>query len=147
MAASSSILPVASSVEHAAFAVFKSETSTDYKAKMRSLFQNLKNKSNPSLRKRVLNGDITPDVFVRMTAEELKSPERSAEDEAIKKENMDKAMVAKAERSISASLQCGKCQQRKVSYSQAQTRSADVSLLSHQVPMDVMLTLNFHRNP
>jgi len=62
---------------------------------------------------------------VRMTLEELKSPERRAEDKQMQKENMDKAMVAQAEVSISDSLQCGKCKQRKVSYSQAQTRSAD----------------------
>lgn len=60
-----------------------------------------------------------------MTHEELKSAERRAEDEKIQKENMDMAMVAQAERSISSSLQCSKCGQRKVSYSQAQTRSAD----------------------
>ena len=41
------------------------------------------------------------------------------------KENMDKAMVAQAERSISTSLQCSKCGQRKVTYTEAQTRSAD----------------------
>ena len=92
---------------------------------MRSLYQNLKNKSNPGLRKRVLSGEISPERFVVMTHEELKSAERRAEDEKIQKENMDMAMVAQAERSISSSLQCGKCGQRKVSYSQAQTRSAD----------------------
>ncbi|CAD0091713.1 unnamed protein product [Aureobasidium mustum] len=58
---------------------------------------------NPKLRSQVLSGFIKPDRF----------------------ENMDKAMVAQAERSISASLTCGKCGQKKVSYSQAQTRSAD----------------------
>lgn len=92
---------------------------------MRSLYQNLKNKSNPSLRKRVLSGEVTPERFVVMTHEELKSAERRAEDAKIQKENMDMAMVAQAERSVSTSLQCGKCGQRKVSYSQAQTRSAD----------------------
>lgn len=92
---------------------------------MRSLYQNLKNKSNLALRKRVLSGEISPERFVVMTHEELKSAERRAEDEKFQKENMDMAMVAKAERSVSTSLQCGKCGQRKVSYSQAQTRSAD----------------------
>ncbi len=112
-------------VERAAFTEFGPEIQEAYKSKMRSLYQNLKNKSNPGLRKRVLSGEISPERFVVMTHEELKSAERRAEDEKIQKENMDMAMVAQAERSISSSLQCGKCGQRKVSYSQAQTRSAD----------------------
>jgi len=60
-----------------------------------------------------------------MSGEELKSKERREEDRQIQKENMDKAMVAQVEKSISSSLTCGKCGQKKVSYSQAQTRSAD----------------------
>jgi len=118
-------LSQAKAVEAAAFELLKPETSEEYKTKMRSLFQNLKSKSNPQLRHRVLTGEVTPERFVRMTLEELKSPERRAEDKQMQKENMDKAMVAQAEVSISDSLQCGKCKQRKVSYSQAQTRSAD----------------------
>lgn len=119
------ILNCAASIEHAAFAALGPETNESYKAKMRSLFQNLKNKSNPTLRVRVLNGDITPERFITMTHEELKSAERRAEDEKLASENMREAMVPQAERSISTSLQCSKCGQRKVSYSQAQTRSAD----------------------
>jgi transcription elongation factor S-II len=85
----------------------------------------LKNKSNPQLRARVLSGEIPPSRFVVMTHDELKSAERKAEDEKLMKENMDKAMVAQEERSISSQLRCGKCGQKKVSYTQAQTRSAD----------------------
>jgi transcription elongation factor S-II len=60
-----------------------------------------------------------------MTHEELKSEERKAEDQKLMKENMDKAMVAQEEKSVSTALTCGKCGQKKVSYTQAQTRSAD----------------------
>jgi transcription elongation factor S-II len=92
---------------------------------VRSLYQNLKAKTSASLRERVASGRIQPDVLVRMTHAELRSAERRAEDEQIMKENMDAAMVAQAEKSVSSHLQCGKCGQRKVSYTQAQTRSAD----------------------
>lgn len=122
---SSTILKCAAEVERAAFAEFGPEIGEAYRTKLRSLYQNLKNKSNPGLRKRVLSGEIAPERFVTMSHEELKSAERRAEDEKIQKENMDMAMVAQAEKSISSSLQCGKCGQRMVSYSQAQTRSAD----------------------
>lgn len=119
------VLRIARDVELAAYNTYQSETSDQYKTKMRSLYQNLKNKSNPQLRRRVLSGEITPKRFVIMTHEELKSAERRAEDARLEKENMNQAMVAQVEKSISASLTCGKCRQKKVSYSQAQTRSAD----------------------
>ena len=122
------VLRVARAVEQAAFAAYKPETSDTYKAKIRSLYQNLKNRSNPGLRLRVLSGEVTPDYFVVMSHEELKSAERRAEDARLQKENMDKAMVAQEEKSISASLECSRCRQKKVSYSQAQTRSADEPL-------------------
>lgn len=96
-----------------------------YKAKIRSLFSNLKNKSSVNLRKMVQSGQIAPKRFATMTAEEMKSDERKAADEKLEKENMNNAMVAQVEKSISKEFQCGKCRQRMVSYSQAQTRSAD----------------------
>ncbi|EYE96065.1 transcription elongation factor DST1 [Aspergillus ruber CBS 135680] len=119
------VLQKASAVEASAYNSLGPETKEQYRTKIRSLYQNLKNKSNPSLRVRVLNGDVTPDQFVTMSHEELRSAEQREKDARIKKENMDKAMVAQAERSISTSLQCGKCGQRKVTYTEAQTRSAD----------------------
>lgn len=119
------VVAKAVAVEAATFAELGPETKDQYKQKVRSLFQNLKNKSNPQLRARVLSNEITPAEFVQMTYDQLKSAERREADRKIEKENMDKAMVAQAERSISTSLQCGKCGQRKVTYTEAQTRSAD----------------------
>ena len=72
-----------------------------------------------------MSGAITPARFVVMSHEEMRSDERKAEDERIAKENMDKAMVAKEVKVYSASLTCSRCKEKKVSYSQAQTRSAD----------------------
>jgi transcription elongation factor S-II len=92
---------------------------------MRSLFQNLKNKSNPQLRKDVLSGAIPPKRFVVLSHDEMKSDSRRAEDEKLEKENMNQAMVAQVEKSVSREFQCGKCKAKMVSYSQAQTRSAD----------------------
>ncbi|PLN82493.1 transcription factor S-II, central domain-domain-containing protein [Aspergillus taichungensis] len=119
------VLSKASAVEAAAYSAFGPETKEGYRTKIRSLFQNLKNKSNPKLRVRVLSSEFTPEDFVKMSHEELRSAEQREQDRKIQKENMDKAMVAQAERSISTSLQCGKCGQRKVTYTEAQTRSAD----------------------
>lgn len=122
------ILELAKQIESAALnlpAAKGSSNSPIYKDKIRSLYQNLKNKSNPKLRQRIVGGEIAPERFVNMTHEEMKSKEQREEDRKIAKENMDKAMVAQEEKSVSTSLECGKCHQKKVSYSQAQTRSAD----------------------
>ena len=48
---------------------------------------------------------------------------------------MNKAQVAQPERSISDALTCGKCGQKNVSYSQAQTRSADEPMTTFCVCM------------
>ncbi|KAF2155822.1 transcription elongation factor S-II family protein [Myriangium duriaei CBS 260.36] len=123
--ASEDIFKVARNVELAAYDKYQPETSSEYKTRLRSLFQNLKNKSNPGLRADVFSGAIEPARFVVMTHEELKSDKMKAVDQKLEKENLHKAMVAQEEKSISTSLTCGKCGQKKVSYSQAQTRSAD----------------------
>ncbi|KAH0536759.1 hypothetical protein FGG08_006397 [Glutinoglossum americanum] len=111
-------------IERAAF-VKHGATTPEYKNKLRSLYQNLKHKSNPQLRIRVLSAEISAERLVVMTHKELASPERRAEDEKMQQENMNKAMVAQGEKSVSTALKCPKCGQKKVSYSQAQTRSAD----------------------
>jgi transcription elongation factor S-II len=125
---SSHILDLAKQIESAALSlpnVNSSPASTIYRDKIRSLYQNLKNKSNPQLRTRVLSGEISPSRFVRMTHEELKSKEQREVEKAIQKENMNNAMVAQEEYSVSKTIQCGKCKQYNVKYTQAQTRSAD----------------------
>ncbi|TAQ84734.1 hypothetical protein B7494_g6934 [Chlorociboria aeruginascens] len=118
------IIVKAIDVEKAAYDKYGGET-TEYRSKLRSLFQNLKNVTNRELSPRVLSGEITPEKFVTMSHEELKSAELREVEKKLNKENMSKAQVPMAEKSISDALRCGKCGQKKVSYSQAQTRSAD----------------------
>jgi transcription elongation factor S-II len=120
----SHIIVKAIEVEQAAFDTFKGDNS-EYRGKLRSLFQNLKNISNRELGPKVLSGEILASRFVVMSHEELKSAERRKEDEKLHLDNMKRAQVPMEERSISTSLQCSKCHQKKVSYRQAQTRSAD----------------------
>ncbi|KAH8679936.1 transcription elongation factor S-II [Tricladium varicosporioides] len=121
---STHIIIKAMEVEQAAFDGLKGDT-PEYRAKLRSLFQNLKATTNRELGPRVMSGEIPANKFVNMSHDELKSQQRRKEDEALNKENMKKAQVPMAEKSISDALRCGRCGQKKVSYSQAQTRSAD----------------------
>ncbi|KAF4629615.1 hypothetical protein G7Y89_g8534 [Cudoniella acicularis] len=121
---STHIIIKAMEVEQAAYDAYNGD-SGEYRAKLRSLFQNLKATTNRELGPRVMSGEITAAKFVVMTHDELKSQNRRKEDEKLEKENMLKAQVPMAEKSISDALRCGRCGQKKVSYSQAQTRSAD----------------------
>lgn len=118
------VLARAVAVEEAAFRHYGGETK-DYREKIRSLFQNLKNRTNAELGRKVMSGEVAPERFVTMSYDELKSAEQRRKDEEFEKENMKNAQVPQAEKSISSEFKCSKCQQRKVSYSQAQTRSAD----------------------
>ncbi|KAH8682496.1 transcription elongation factor s-ii [Xylariales sp. PMI_506] len=118
------VLQRAVEVESAAYKHFNG-TTKDYKLKIRSLFQNLKVKTNAELGQSVMSGEITAEKFVRMSSKELMSAEQRKQNAELEKENMKKAQVPMAEKSVSEELQCGNCKQKKVSYSQAQTRSAD----------------------
>lgn len=111
-------------IEAACHSAFNGENN-QYRARLRTLFTCLKRKDNTKLRRQVLVGEIAASRFVVMTDKELASDEQRAKDEELQKENMKKAQVPMAEKSISDALKCGKCGQKKVSYSQAQTRSAD----------------------
>lgn len=95
------ILPVAQSVERAAYDAHGQDTSAAYKAKMRSLFQNLKMKRNDHLRNDVYTGKISAEKFVGMTSDELKSEEKRQEDAAIQEENMKQSQTPQEEKAIS----------------------------------------------
>ena len=119
------ILAKAAEIEAAGFAAIGPESNPAYSAKFRSLFMNLKNKGNKSLREKVLSGDIAPGRFVGMSADELKSKERRDGDEKLKKENLKDAQMPQVEKSISSAIQCKnpKCVGKNtVAYTQAQTR-------------------------
>ena len=118
------VLEKAVACEAAAYDKFGGETA-DYKGKIRSLFQNLKAKTNRELGIKVMSGKISPEQFVTLSSDELKSSELKKVESKLMEENIKNAQVASETRSISAELKCGSCNQRKVAYTQAQTRSAD----------------------
>ncbi|KAF3057076.1 Transcription elongation factor S-II [Daldinia childiae] len=119
-----SVITRAAEVEQAAFKAYKGETK-EYKEKIRSLFQNLKVKTNAELGRNVMSGAIAAERFVVMTSKELMSAQQRKADAELELENMKKAQVPMVEKSISDSLECGNCKKKMVSYTQAQTRSAD----------------------
>ncbi|KAJ6632470.1 transcription elongation factor [Mycena sp. CBHHK59/15] len=118
------ILGKAKAIEAAVYAEIGGVTAP-YPTKMRSLFVNLKDKNNPSLRECVSSGDIPVEKFVKMTSQEMASEERKKADEAIKQQNLHNALGAEEQQAETTAFQCSKCKQRKCRYRQAQTRSAD----------------------
>lgn len=127
-AAPSEILAAAKGVEEAVFIGERGSSTTGYKNKMRSLFTNLKDPRNPSLRQRVVSGEITGKRLYTMTPQELASDDVKKEREEIHKQNLFNAQGAVEKRAITDRFTCSKCKQKKVSYFQMQTRSADEPL-------------------
>jgi len=100
-------------------------TTAEYKNKIRSLFVNLKDKTNPGLRASIVDGSLAPEKFANMTSEQMASAERQAENKKIEEDNLFKSLSAAEKQAETDAFQCLRCKQRKCIYRQAQTRSAD----------------------
>ncbi|PIL34503.1 transcription factor [Ganoderma sinense ZZ0214-1] len=96
-----------------------------YKAKIRSLFVNLKDKNNPGLRENVISGELPVSKLCKMSSTDMASEERKAANAKIAAENLFKTLGAGEQQAETDAFQCGRCKQRKCRYRQQQTRSAD----------------------
>jgi len=102
-----------------------SQTTQPYRAKMRSLYLNLKEKSNPGLRESVVSGEITPQKLCNMSSQDMGSEERKQADLKMKEANFYNALGSEEMGAETDAFQCNRCKQRKTRYRQQQTRSAD----------------------
>lgn len=123
----SEVLKAAKDVEQAVFAAERS-TSSAYRNKMRSLFVNLKDPKNPTLREHVVTGRISGERLRTLKPQEMANDELKKQVEEIEKQNLFNAQSAQEQRSVTDRFTCGKCKEKKVSYYQMQTRSADEPL-------------------
>ncbi|CAG8584290.1 10470_t:CDS:2 [Acaulospora morrowiae] len=121
----STILARATKIEQAVYDQFEGKSDKNYRDKLRSLILNLKDKSNPNLRKRVISGELPIDVFCTMSKEEMISEDRKARNNEIRQANLFKARGAGPTQAETDMFRCGKCNNRKCTYYQMQTRSAD----------------------
>eukprot|EP00216_Chloropicon_sp_CCMP2111_P001683 CAMPEP_0198238046 /NCGR_PEP_ID=MMETSP1446-20131203/3776_1 /TAXON_ID=1461542 ORGANISM="Unidentified sp, Strain CCMP2111" /NCGR_SAMPLE_ID=MMETSP1446 /ASSEMBLY_ACC=CAM_ASM_001112 /LENGTH=302 /DNA_ID=CAMNT_0043920367 /DNA_START=243 /DNA_END=1148 /DNA_ORIENTATION=- len=114
-------------LEHALFNRFceDGQISKDYKTKMRSLTFNLKDKSNPDLRRKVLLGIIPAKEVIELSPHQLASDKRKEDNVEIKKVALFNAEAAAPTVASTDQFRCGKCGKRKCTYYQMQTRSAD----------------------
>lgn len=124
------LLKVAKEIESEVFSSERYDTSsnTKYAQRLRSLTSNLRQKNNPELRSRINNGDLLPKDFIKMSPKEMAPESLKKELEEIKKKNLYNAQGATQERAVTDRFTCGKCKEKKVSYYQLQTRSADEPL-------------------
>jgi len=99
--------------------------SKEYKLKYRSLSFNLKDKTNPDLRRRVLEGDIPCKDIITWSVHQLASDKRKEDNIEIQKQNLLNAQARAPTVSSTDQFKCGKCGKRKCTYYQMQTRSAD----------------------
>lgn len=132
---------VSSAVEDALFRLYGG-TTKDYKTKMRSLHFNLKDPNNKELRAHVLRGDISPDNFVRMTANELASKElaeyrKRKEEEALKMSVLDAEAAAKFSTAAALEVKGEKTEKKKKPREGPEDETAvDVSLVQKPVALE-----------
>ncbi|CAL9754250.1 unnamed protein product [Musa acuminata subsp. burmannicoides] len=95
------------------------------KHKYRSIMFNLKDNNNKDFRRRVLLGHVKPEEIVNMTAEDMASDERKRANKQIKEKALFECERGAAPKATTDQFKCGRCGQRKTTYYQMQTRSAD----------------------
>ncbi|KAG0459459.1 hypothetical protein HPP92_022587 [Vanilla planifolia] len=115
---------VAIIVESAMFEKLGKSNGT-HKVKYRSIMFNLKDAKNTDLRRRVLLGHIVPEKLVSMTAEEMASDERKMANKQIQEKALFECERGAPPKATTDQFKCGRCGQRKCTYYQLQTRSAD----------------------
>lgn len=115
---------LAAIIEDHIFGEFKN-TESKYKNRVRSRVANLRDSKNPKLRENVLMGLIPPDRIASMTAEEMASNEMKELRAKYTKAAIDDHQMAKTGGTETDLFKCGKCGQKKTTYNQVQTRSAD----------------------
>ncbi|GAU89256.1 hypothetical protein RvY_01826 [Ramazzottius varieornatus] len=107
--------------------IFKEFKNVDakYKQRVRSRIMSVQDAKNPKLRENILLGHIAPERLAKMTAEEMASKEMKELRDRLSKEAINDSQLTTAGGTETDLLQCGKCKQRKCTYNQVQTRSAD----------------------
>ncbi|PKI40967.1 hypothetical protein CRG98_038495 [Punica granatum] len=86
---------------------------------------NIKDPNNPDLRRKVLLGQVKPERLISMTPEEMASDQRQREVSQIKEKALFDCERGGPPKATTDQFKCGRCGQRKTTYYQLQTRSAD----------------------
>jgi transcription elongation factor S-II len=127
-------------IENEIFNNFGGQTNAQYRQKFRELAMNLKDKNNPDINENLLYGIWSPAEVVAKPVTELAS---QAMKEERKKERDWHSQEIRSDldknRGMTDMFRCGKCGERKCTYYQKQTRSADE-------PMTTFVNCTVNRN-
>ncbi|CAN6314723.1 unnamed protein product [Urochloa humidicola] len=115
---------VAVTVESALFERLGRSTGA-HKAKYRSIMFNLRADNNTDFRRRVLIGQVRPERLPDVSPEEMASDARKQENQQIQAKALFDCERGGAPKATTDQFKCGRCGQRKTTYYQLQTRSAD----------------------
>uniref|UniRef100_A0A2P2LV99 Transcription elongation factor n=1 Tax=Rhizophora mucronata TaxID=61149 RepID=A0A2P2LV99_RHIMU len=121
---------VAVSVESAMFEKMGRSNGTQ-KFKYRSIMFNIKDPNNPDLRRKVLLGRVKPEQLITMSPEEMASEQRQRENNQIKEKALFDCERGGPAKATTDQFKCGRCGQRKCTYYQMQTRSADEPMTTY----------------
>ncbi|CAG8583757.1 9859_t:CDS:2 [Racocetra persica] len=110
------ILLRAITIEKTVFDQFGRQVIDKYRDKLRGLISNLRDKKNPGLRKRIVDGELQAEAFCTMSKEDMASEEKKARDNEIRQENLFKALGAGPTQAETDMFLCGKCRNRKWKY-------------------------------
>ena len=121
---------VAVAVETAMFEKIKGQNK-----KIRSILFNMSDSKNPDLRRKVLMGEVKPEKLVIMSNTEMASEELQLRIKQIEEKSLEKCLTGRwtsaEEKATTDQFRCGKCGQRKTTYHQLQTRSADEPMTTY----------------
>ncbi|XP_030540380.1 transcription elongation factor TFIIS-like [Rhodamnia argentea] len=102
-----------------------------HKVKYRSIMFNIKDPNNLDFRRKVLLGYINPERLLNMTTEEMASDERQLQNQQIKQKALFECELGAGPKATTDQFKCGRCGQRKCTYYQMQTRSADEPMTTY----------------
>ncbi|KAJ3309695.1 RNA polymerase II elongation factor [Boothiomyces sp. JEL0838] len=118
------VLDICEIIEKTVFGEYGA-TNEQYKKRFRALVSNLRDKTNPTLKAKVVTRKIEPQVFALMSTEDMMSKDRRAVIDEAAKEALEEATSAQPVLQTTDMFRCGRCKERKTTYYQMQTRSAD----------------------
>lgn len=96
-----------------------------YRSRITTLNFNLRDLKNPELNERVIAKTLPISQLCVMTSEQLASESKRKQLEDMRKTSLFKSQAAASAQAETDMFKCGKCKQRKCTYFQKQTRSAD----------------------
>eukprot|EP01080_Neovahlkampfia_damariscottae_P005070 gene5070-8670_t len=100
-------------------------TNPFYKSQYSNINFNLGDDSNPDFALKVFNGIYTPEILATLSASDMASDAHNEKLKSLEEERVFENAIPSAESSATDIFECGKCKQRKCTYFQMQTRSAD----------------------